>query len=196
MYPVFESIQVIDSCYPLLAYHIARMQRTCEALWGGPFNTDALLNELHQFQRKGQYKCKVYYSQHHYHIEYSTYQRKEIHSLQVFENDEIDYQFKFTDRSMFEKISLKSNYSELIICKNGLITDTRYSNVACWNGFEWHTPVTPLLLGCRRASLLEQGVLVTKNISIDDLASYQKISLINAMLNLGDMEIKMDNVFF
>jgi len=155
-----------------------------------------LLNELKQFQHAGLFKCKVYYSLYEHRIEFSAYERKEIHSLHVIKNDEIDYPFKFTDRSMFENISLNDKYSEIIFCKNGLITDTRYSNLALWNGLEWHTPERPLLQGCRRASLLDQGRLIAKNISIDDLASYQKISLINAMLDLGEIEIEMDHVFF
>lgn len=73
--------------------------------------------------------------------------------------------------------------------KNGLLTDTSFTNVAVFDGERWLTPKHPLLLGTKRASLLERQVIKEADISVETLMNAQKVSLINAMIDLGEIEI-------
>ncbi|WP_333578016.1 aminotransferase class IV, partial [Leyella stercorea] len=78
--------------------------------------------------------------------------------------------------------------------KNGLLTDTSFTNVAVFDGERWLTPKYPLLLGTKRASLLERQVIKEADISVETLMNAQKVSLINAMIDLGEIEISIANI--
>ena len=41
----------------------------------------------------------------------------------------------------------KREQDEILITRNGLLTDTSIANIALFNGKEWHTPKHPLLKG-------------------------------------------------
>ena len=78
--------------------------------------------------------------------------------------------------------------------KNELLTDTSFTNVAVFDGERWLTPKHPLLLGTKRASLLERQVIKEADISVETLMKAQKVSLINAMIDLGEIEISIANI--
>jgi len=107
---------------------------------------------------------------------------KEISSLRIVPSD-IDYSFKYADRTALEAL-LASNkdVDEVIIEKNGYLTDTTITNIAFYNGRDWFTPEVPLLKGTMRAKLINQGFLKTKNIKREDLGEYTKVALMNAMI--------------
>jgi 4-amino-4-deoxychorismate lyase len=85
--------------------------------------------------------------------------------------------------------------SDVLIVKNGLITDTSFANIAFSDGNKWYTPDTPLLKGTQRAYYLAQGILTERRISPADLRGFTKARLINAMLDLNTgNDITMDNV--
>ena len=49
-------------------------------------------------------------------------------------------------------------------------------------------------MGTKRASLLEKHILKEADISVEALMKAQKVSLINAMIDLGEREIALENV--
>lgn len=49
-------------------------------------------------------------------------------------------------------------------------------------------------MGTKRASLLEKHILKEADISVETLMRAQKVSLINAMIDLGEREIALENV--
>ena len=49
-------------------------------------------------------------------------------------------------------------------------------------------------MGTKRASLLEKHILKEADISVETLMKAQKVSLINAMIDLGEREIALENV--
>jgi 4-amino-4-deoxychorismate lyase len=68
----------------------------------------------------------------------------------------------------------------------GLLTDASYANLVFFNGAEWHTPKTPMLEGTQRAKLIEQTVLIEKDIYVNQLSQYQSFKRINAMMTWDD----------
>ena len=89
-------------------------------------------------------------------------------------------------------LSQKEDASEIIIVKNGLITDTSIANIAILFQNEWITPKTPLLLGTTSQRLLKDGIIKPQDISIDMIQRATKIATLNAMVDfniLKDYEI-------
>jgi 4-amino-4-deoxychorismate lyase len=84
---------------------------------------------------------------------------------------------------------------DILIVKNGLITDTSYSNVILYDGKEWFTPKSFILNGVKRQFLLNTGKIKEIKITLNDLKIFEKISLINAMLEPQDIEIGIENIF-
>ena len=82
---------------------------------------------------------------------------------------------------------MRDGSDEVIIVRNGLLTDTSYTNIALFDGCEWLTPKLPLLAGTQRASLIDRQRLREADIRADDLWSFDYIALFNAMMNLGEM---------
>ena len=142
------------------------------------------------------YKARVVYgAQGVEAIEYAPYKMKEIHSLKVVEDNNIDYTYKSTDRSALNALAAqKGDCDEIIIVKNGLITDTSFTNLALFDGNRWLTPKHPLLHGTKRAQLLEAGIIEEAELTLEDLRKAEKVSLFNAMIDFGELVIGIRRV--
>jgi 4-amino-4-deoxychorismate lyase len=75
-----------------------------------------------------------------------------------------------------------NSYDDIIIERGGLLTDTTIANIAFFDGKEWITPKKPLLEGSLRAKLLDNKILVKKDIKIDSLKHFSHYALMNAMI--------------
>ena len=83
---------------------------------------------------------------------------RSIRTLKLVTANHIDYRYKSTDRSELNRLTAqKGNCDDIVIVKNGFITDTSFTNLALFDGHQWLTPAHPLLAGTQRALLLEQG---------------------------------------
>ena len=195
MFPLFESIKLLDGLLFNLPLHQARMERSCKIMYNKFVSTHQLEEILTNFPKQGLYKCRVRYNASNYDIEYIPYTPKKIQSLYLIHDNTIEYNLKYSNRFMLNKHNSDlSKNEDIIIVKNDLLTDSSYSNLALWNGNEWHTPQTPLLGGTKREYYLKTGKLITKEIKVTDLQGYERISLINAMLDLGDIEVPISSL--
>ena len=89
----------------------------------------------------------------------------------------------------------KGDADDIIIVKNGLITDSSFANLLFFNGLQWLTPAQPLLKGTQRAKLLEQEQVITAEIRTADLSNFIKVRLVNAMLRFEDeVDILIDSI--
>ncbi len=90
-----------------------------------------------------------------------------------------------------------ANADDVLIVKNGLLTDTSYANIAFFDGVQWLTPATPLLAGTRRQQLLEQGVITEATLHPSDLKQFKFAKLMNAMLTWAESPlISVENIRF
>ncbi len=55
--------------------------------------------------------------------------------------------------------SPNEGHDDILIIRDGLLTDTSICNVALWNGTSWITPARPLFSGTMRAYLLDKGLV-------------------------------------
>jgi 4-amino-4-deoxychorismate lyase len=129
-------------------------------------------------------------------IEYEPYIWRPVSTLKLVRSDTIDYASKYADRSELERLfAQRGTCDDILISKQGFVSDTFYANSAFWDGQNWYTPDTPLLAGTMRAFLLDQGQLREARIRQADLGKYMKVRLINAMNTLQEgAEIPMDRV--
>lgn len=142
------------------------------------------------------YKARVVYGEQGVEtVEYAPYFMRKINTLQAIEDNTISYDYKSTDRSHLNAlVRQKGNCDEIIIVKHGLITDTSFTNLAIYDGKHWITPKHPLLPGTKRATLLDKGLIQEADITLENLYSAIKVSLFNAMIEFGEMEITTANV--
>lgn len=187
MYPVFESIKIWNGIAENLQYHRARMERTAYDLWGMKEAYENLEDRIGSIPQSGLFKCKLSYYKKNSKFNIQAYEVKPLQRFYCLHDEQISYPYKFTDRSVFEILQQNIQPSDdVLFIQKGLLTDSLYANIAAWNGKEWHTPTDPLLKGTKRQYLLDSNQIVEHQIALTDINNYQKISLINAMLNLGD----------
>jgi 4-amino-4-deoxychorismate lyase len=55
------------------------------------------------------------------------------------------------------------------------------SNIIFFDGLSWVTPARPLLKGTCRERLLASGLILERDISVNDLSGFTGCKLINAM---------------
>ncbi len=126
---------------------------------------------------------------------FQTYKRREIQWLRMVEDNDISYTFKSTDRhELGHLLALRDGCDEVLIVKNGLITDTSFTNVAFFDGHKWLTPAQPLLNGTMRQWLLQRGELMEAQITPASLASFQRIMLFNAMIGAHELELPTTHI--
>ncbi len=195
MYQVFESIKVLNGKAFNLPYHKVRMAKTAHDLWGIEKSYDIDKELLKLVPKKGLFKIKVKYHLKKGAMEIIPYTPKSTVRLFCIRNESIEYPYKYIDRSLFDRYLKNLNPNDdILFVKNNRFTDTSYANIAMWNGEEWHTPSTPLLYGTKRQLLIDTKKIIPQDITIDQLKNYQKISLINAMLDLNEMVINVDDL--
>jgi len=187
-----ESILFADGVYHNLDLHQKRMIQT--------FNR--FVPEARGYQLKdilpnpeldGRYKVRLVYSagteDTTYGIEFSAYHPRRITSLEVVKSGHFDYSYKFENRDYINGLLNQSKADDIIIAIDNRITDSSYSNLAFRDGRDWFTPNNPLLNGVKRQQLLKEKRIKEASIRISDLRAFQKVSLINAMLDLGEIVI-------
>jgi 4-amino-4-deoxychorismate lyase len=114
--------------------------------------------------------------------EFEKYVVKEIKTLQLVEDNTIDYHLKYTDRTRLQKLlEGKGICDDILIVKNGLITDSSFCNIVFFDGSEWMTPATPLLKGTVRERLVTSGTITERNIMLTEVKNFCSFKLINSM---------------
>jgi len=192
---LFETIKVVNKKFQQVSFHNERMNRSRYELFGckDDFNLAELV-EIPTDITGEIYKCKVIYSDKIKDVEFRKYTPRTIEKLHLVENDEIDYSYKYLNRDQLDalvKEHCKDENEDILIIKNGRVTDTSYSNIALFDGKEWHTPKFPLLKGTKRTKLLYDKRIIERDIMFYDLKNYEQILLINAMLEFDPREAKL-----
>ena len=174
-----ETILVTNKIENLL-YHNIRFNTTRAMFFGSePIDLKDFI-ELKQNKR-----VRVLYNEKILKVEYFDLVPREFKKLKIV-NADIEYDYKYENRETLNSLKVEG-YDEVVIIKNGYVTDTTISNLAFFDGKEWFTPNTPLLKGTKRAELLEKGIIKEKEIKLKDIKSYKKIAMMNAILGFYEV---------
>ncbi len=193
-----ETIRVENGKMLNISFHNERMIRSIYEIFGIRSSIDLCrIIEVPEYAQSGVYKCRVVYDDSITLIEFLPYVIRQVSSLRLVFDDEISYSYKYINR---DKINMhyesRGNCDDILIVKNGLVTDSSYANVIFRNSDgSWVTPATCLLQGTRRANLIKQGLISESTITYNDICSYSGIKIINAMLDIEDTdEIPVRNI--
>ena len=182
-----EVIKICNGKIFNLPAHIERMNFTLLSFFGSTIPFSLKDEDIPLEFREGLVKCRIVYSLENLEIEYSHYTFREINSLKIIHDNSIDYSFKYADRRAFERLmAQKENCDDILVVKNGLVTDTSFTNVVFESDKGLFTPSTYLLPGTKRQTLLKERVIKEKVIRIEDIEDYRKLYLINAMMGIED----------
>lgn len=187
-----ESICFSNREYQNLNLHQDRVNNTCFHFFGESLHHLEEVLPLIEDDRK--HKVRFIYDNTDYECEPLPYVKLPIRSMQVIETSWFDYSFKYEDRTVIQELVQSTETDDILISIDGLITDCSYANLAFWNGKKWLTPEKPLLEGIKRHHLLEEGKIEKASIHKDELDAFEKVTLINAMLDPGDLEISIDQI--
>lgn len=181
----FETICVKNRKPINLSYHEARLNKTRKSLFGftDSWNLEELIS-IPDHITDAYYKCRLAYSETINNVKWEHYNFRTITKIQRLYDDTIDYSYKYDDRTLLNNLYEKRGEAEeILIIKNGMVTDTLYCNVAFLKDGQWFTPDSPLLPGTQRAFLLDSGIIHEAQISENDIADYSHVRLFNAMVN-------------
>ena len=181
-----ETINIQNGIVQNLQGHVTRMRETA-----AHFNFSAPdISKLETFVPKSiekcaKVKCRIVYHTKIDEITFEEYTPKVIKSLKLVEASP-DYSFKFSDRTALNSLlSQKGDCNEILIVRNGCITDTSFSNVVFRRENDFFTPDTYLLNGTKRQLLLQKDIIREKRITVENMHEFEEIILINAMLDFG-----------
>ncbi|MCL3781370.1 4-amino-4-deoxychorismate lyase [Prolixibacteraceae bacterium JC049] len=184
MCQLLETIRIENGEPQLIGYHQERMNCAAQELWNGIApNLQVTLMRM-DFPAEGVFKCRIVYGREIEKVEVIPYTIRNIQSLKLIEGNNIDYSHKWVDRTAINELYENRGISDdILIVKDGLITDTSYCNVVLGNDIDgWFTPENPLLDGVMRQSLIDTGEIEERAIKVEDLSRYKYIRLINAMM--------------
>lgn len=163
-------------------YHLEYHQWRLEAALG--IKETHQLKELLSPPKDGLYRCRVVYTKDDFEVEYIKYTKRQVTKLKLVYDDTIEYEKKYENRDEINQLFLKrEDADDILIIKNSFVCDTSIANVAFFDGDIWVTPNSPLLEGTTRKRLLKSGKIILKDIKVEDIKSYQKIALMNAMVD-------------
>ncbi|RBQ30244.1 aminotransferase class IV family protein [Aliarcobacter vitoriensis] len=178
----FETIKCEDFEVFNLDYHNKRVANTI----GLNINLQEYINPI----SSALLRCKVIYDENQIlDVQYFPYKKRDIKSFKIVVDDEINYSKKYLDRTKLDELYEKRDTcDEVIIVKNGIVTDTTIANIAVFYENFWISSKNCLLNGTTRARLIQEKKIFEKDITLDMLKNSSKIALLNAMIDFDEIK--------
>ena len=192
-----ESIKLKDGQFYRLKLHQERINKAFAACYPDeePINIVETLYQ-YSFPQTGIYKCRVVYDSDVQSVEFTSYVPRAIRSLKLVETELESLAYKLEDRTgLNAAFALRGDCDDVLLVKNGLLTDTSYCNIALFDRENWYTPRIPLLYGVNRAQLIADGKLIEKDLKPTDLVNFQYVCLFNAMIEFGELNLKVSDIY-
>lgn len=130
------------------------------------------------------YKCRVISKGNEISFEIAPYRQRPVEKLKIVKMNQISYTYKTDDRTQLNRaFAARETADDVIIIKNGFVTDSYAANLLFFDGKKWYTPDTPLLKGTQREFLLSEGFIEEQKIELSELIRFKSVKLINAMID-------------
>lgn len=195
-----ETIKISDGILFNIDYHSERFNSTRKELFGTGIMADLRSKiVIPAYANKGLFKCRIEYDEHIRNIEYIPYEIKPVSTLRMVEAGDLEYPYKFIDRKgINELFSGRGECDDILIVKDGRITDTSYANIVVRGKDKiWYTPSTTLLPGTKRAFLIDRGLIREKEITPAGIRKFRELRLINTMIDINDTDsIEISSICF
>ncbi|MBK9150086.1 MAG: hypothetical protein IPM26_03495 [Saprospiraceae bacterium] len=193
---LIESIRVFNRKVSHIRWHNERCNASRKSLFGCSDLIDLRkIIKIPDDLPDGLFKCRIIYSSKIEDIRFEPYTVRNIRKLKAVNTDNIEYPFKFLERPELDALySMRNEADEILIIKNGLLTDAYYYNVLIQIDGQYYTPARPLLKGTRLQSLRQSLSITPADITVDMLMRSNAITLINAMTPPGAIMVKPEDV--
>jgi 4-amino-4-deoxychorismate lyase len=201
MCQLLETIKVKNNSLQHIFYHNTRVNDSRKLLFHSnhPWDLSKIIR-IPDLDQNTIYRCRFLYGREPDGFEFIPYLKRDIQKLYLTDCGDLEYSFKYSDRSALEKLRNSvpdPDLSDVLLVKNGFITDTSFSNIALFDGIKWYTPAIPLLMGTKREYYIDNRIIFKRDIKPADLLNYRKARLINAMLDLNEGEdIPVSNILW
>jgi 4-amino-4-deoxychorismate lyase len=186
--PTFSEVICIDDGQPMyLSYHLKRMEKTVRDVYNK--SLPKLQLEIPVEARKGRFKCRIEYDDTIRSVDFYPYMQKLRKRVAIVFDDNICYQYKSVDRRQLERLVNQTKTDDVIIVRNGMITDASYCNLV-FEDFDGNifTPSDALLYGTCRQRLIDNGVVKERHSRVDELRCYKTVIFINAMMGIHEAQ--------
>lgn len=193
-FPLFETLCIAQGKIKNIALHQQRYEQSVRQFYGK--SAVKIFDLLHLIEKTAEFstalsmplvRCRIAYNQSSADVRFFPYQKKIFKTFQPIIYNDIDYALKYNNRDLLDKLfAQRGNCDEIIIIKQGKVTDCSIGNLAFRKGKDWFTPDSPLLKGTQRHKLLLEGKIREKTLLAADIEKFDEIRLINAMNELPD----------
>lgn len=109
-----------------------------------------------------------------------------------------DYRYKLADRKVLEDLfEQRGDADDILITRDGWITDTSIANIAFRKNNRWYTPSFPLLAGTTWKRLVSTRQLIPRPIHQKDIRHFDAFKIFNAMNDWDGKEVNpATNIIF
>jgi 4-amino-4-deoxychorismate lyase len=191
-----ESICLRDGAFQNLDLHEERMQRALAFLKSTTKLNLTQLLQSKEVPAHGWWKCRILYDDQSQEFSFEQYQPKPISSFKLINDNSIEYPHKFADRSKLDRlIQMREGCDDIIIVKDGKVTDSWYANLIFKKNNEWFTPQSYLLPGIMREKLLRDKSINLADITVSNIRTFEKVKVINSLLGFAGPEVSIKNIF-
>ena len=186
-----ETICYEKGCFQRIELHNERFNRTRKQFFGlqTPFQLELLLSVPPDLKDET-VKCTITYEVDIISIDYTLYQIRLVNSLQMVVDDTIDYAFNYADRTILNSLfDLRGQSDDILIIKNGFVTDTFYANIVFKKDDKWYSPSNPLLKGTRIDCYIREGLVTPALLRPSDLQLFSEARIVNAMISIENSPV-------
>lgn len=181
-----ETIKSVDGELFNMSYHQARYESVLKELGVDKIQN---LGEYLNPPQFGIYRCRLVYTDDTITVTYHEYKKKDISSLKLIFNNDIEYSKKSAYRDEIDAMyTQRDEGDDILIIKDLLVSDTSIANIAFYKKGTWITPKRPLLKGTTRARLLDEGKIIEADIKVQDLRNFSQVALLNAMIDFDILD--------
>ncbi len=187
MYPFFETLRAQGESVDHFAYHRRRMERTLRANGMPEPRTDwfaqlELALRAQALASPQPLRLHVDYDGISWQIAAGPLPTTPMRTLRLVVDNSIAYPYKSTDRSCLDRLfQQREEADDVLIVKDGYITDTSRANLLLLRQGEWFTPQHSLLPGTTQERLVEELHLQFVPIAPRELDRYEQLWIINAL---------------
>jgi 4-amino-4-deoxychorismate lyase len=192
---LFETVRITDGIAGNLDLHEKRLNRSRLMLYG--LSDKLRLSDyirVPEDYRSGIFRCRLIYGAEIVSVEFTPYIPAAVKTLKLVQADTLTYDHKYHDRSSLAGLINRDLADDILIVKEGCITDSSYANIVFTDGWRQVTPDTPLLHGTMRERLILDGIIKAERITVDDLGRFTHFRLINAMLGFDAPQLPVSNI--
>jgi len=193
---LIETVKIFNGKVFNIDYHNQRLNNSRKTLFGRDDEIDLVMHvHVTDLMGDGLYKCRILYSEVVESVEFAPYTKRHLKTLKMVHSDQLRYDHKFEDRRHIDELfAHRGNCDDILIIQDHRLTDTSIGNIALFDGKMWFTPEFSLLKGTKRQKLLDEKKIFRKDIRVADLKNYLKLSIFNAMIEFGEIEIPVSAI--